>query len=208
MQSVTIHIFSFALLLLQAAPSNTIIGKWEGVEATGHVGDVLEFRRGGFFSEGMGISSSGNYKLDGKRVLIEETSSDLDNRSEALELRIERNALFLKYDDGEVRLRRLHRRKPAAPAIVGKWIVKGAFFHGGENGLWTIEFTKDGRVRMTMRREPEKGRFKINGNRLITKVNGESSVSSFRFEDGFLILMRQSKPVGEEKYKRVDRLAR
>lgn len=202
MQSIPIYIVTIALFLMQGRAGHTIIGKWEAVEANDGFRVTMEFGRGGVFYQTAGIYRSGTYRLDGSRILVEEPA--LNNAAEAAEFRIDGDELVLKFEDGELRLPRIGRQTSNAPAIVGKWGEKGAYFHGGDNGFASFEFTQDGRFIFRMQAEPEKGRYQTRGNLLTTRMHGESSASSIRFEDGFLILKSRSKPPHEEKYKRIE----
>lgn len=202
MQSIPIPIVVMALLLTQARSVQTIIGKWEALEpAAGGFFVTMEFGPRGVFYHTAGISRSGTYRLDGSRILIEEGVSNSD--SDAMEFRVESDKLVSKGADGEVAWPRIGRSTPNSPPIVGKWGAKGAFFHGGENGAATFEFTQDGHFKFRMQAEPEKGRYQTRGKLLITKASGESTIYSFRFEDGFLILKSDS--IREERYRRIER---
>lgn len=203
MQSIPIHIVTLALLLMQGRPSYTIIGKWEAVDASEGFCMIMEFGPRGVFYRSGGICRSGTYRLDGSRILVDEAG--LHSASEATEFRIDGDELVLKTEDGELRLPRLGRQTPNAPAIVGKWGEKGAFFHGGDNGSATLEFTQDGHFKFRMQTEPEKGRYQRRGKMLITRAGGEYIESPIRFEDGFLILQSRYNPGAEEKYRRIDR---
>lgn len=204
MLSIPIHLLAVVLVLAQAKPSQTIVGKWEALEPADDLRLVLEFRRDGRFFRSVGGTLSGNCRLDGNRILIEGPTRS-GGSSESMELRIEADTLVMKVEDDELRfLKRLNRRAPNVPATVGKWGVTFPFFHGGGKGLWTIELTADGQCRSRIQSEAQKGRYKTRGNIVIIKDPDETRTSSYRFENGFLILKSHSIPGSEEKYKRID----
>lgn len=98
-----------------------------------------------------------------------------------------------------MKLERLSNSPLGDLPFVGRWGIKGAFFHGGNNGLWEVLLTRDGRITCKMQREPERGRYKIKGNSLTMK--GERY--RVRFEEGLMILKPVDEPESEsEKYKR------
>lgn len=203
MQSIPIHIVAIALLLMQARPSQTIIGKWESVEASAEGGcPTMEFGPRGVLYLTFAICHSGTYRLDGGGFLLEEGASS--RASEAVEFRIESDKLVFKDAFGEEPWPRIGRPTPNAPAIIGKWGVKGTLFHG-DNGYATFEFTQDGHYKFRMQGEPKKARYQTRGERLIIWDSGESTIYSFRFKDEFLILTSGSSPVHEENYRRIER---
>lgn len=206
MLSIPIHLLAVVLVLAQAKASQTIVGKWEALEPADDLRLVLEFRRDGRVFRSVGGTLSGNCRLDGNRILVEEGLTKSGEPSESMELRIETDALVMKVEDDELRfLKRLNRRAPNVPATVGKWGVTFPFFHGGGKGLWTIELTADGQCRSRIQSEAhQKGRYKTRGNIVIIKDPDETRTSSYRFENGFLILKSHSKPGSEEKYKRIE----
>lgn len=203
MLSIPIHLLAVVLVLAQAKASQTIVGKWEALEPADDLRLVLEFRRDGRFFRSVGGTLSGNCRLDGNRILIEGPTRS-GGSSESMELRIEADTLVMKVEDDERRFLRLNRRAPNVPATVGKWGVTFQFFHGGGKGLWTIEVTADGQCRSRIQSEAEKGRYKTRGNIVSIKDPDETRTSSYRFENGFLILKSHSKPGNEEKYKRIE----
>ncbi len=197
------HLLALFLLLTQATASQSIAGKWESVEAVDGLRELMEFSRGGRFSKTVGLSGTGTYRLDGNRALIEEAAGS-DESAKSMELRIESEKLVLEEGGGEMRLSRLTRRTPDAPAFVGKWGLRVPFpLHGPDNGSLTIELTRDGQYRLRMQTKPTRGSYKVRGNRVTVKTSDGTHASSFRFEDGFLILRSAVESKREEKFKRV-----
>ena len=199
----TVHFFLLLLLVFQARGNDRIIGKWESVETTDGARTVLEFGRNGLFLRTVGLAADGIYRVEGNHILTDGLDSGAKDQLDSLEFKVENDALFLKTTDGEVTLRRLGPRPNADVPIMGKWGVKGEFFHGGKNGTSTIEFTQDGHLRTRIQAEPRRGRYRIKGDLLTTSSEGETQSGNFRFEEGLLIITPASKSGGEERYKRL-----
>lgn len=204
LSNTPVHFLALTLLLTQASARQSIVGTWESVEAVDGMRDLMEFSRGGRFTKTVGLSGIGTYRVDGNRALIEEAAGS-DESAKSMELRIESDKLVLKEGSGEMRLSRLARRTPDAPALVGKWGLRMPFpIHGPDEGSLTIELTRDGQYRLRMQTKPTKGSYKVRRNRVTVKTSDGTHASSFRFEDGFLILRSEVEAKREEKFKRVD----
>jgi hypothetical protein len=193
--------FYFCILLLlplQSVNGFTLIGEWEAViinEAVeGGMYQRWQFRQDKSLVETGGIRWRGTYKVEGHR-LINSSSKFL---KEAEEFRIEGNILILKSDEGEeIRLKRLSPRSRSTADIVGRWGEKFDFF--GPNGLIEIGLTEDGRIKVTMQRQPVAGRYKV-GNNLLTIIEQSGTTKHrFRFKNGFLLVKSLDEQNTEEK---------
>ena len=121
-----IHFLALALVLAQARANPTILGKWEAVDPSDNITRFLEFRRDGRFFESLGASGNAAYRLDGDRILIEDSKRPTGPPG-ILELRIEGDWLVMKSDDGVMRFPRIGRRPKDALPLVGKWGLKIPF---------------------------------------------------------------------------------
>lgn len=201
---ITHLVLILSILLAQARTSINIVGQWENAEtyettqtseAPPHI--KLEFYRDGSFVRTFWISFEAAYELSGNDILVKLTNSD-SAETEKLSLNVKGNILTLTADGEEMKFERLSNSSLSDLPFVGRWGIKGAAFHGGNNGLWEVLLTRDGRFTFKMQREPERGRYKIKGNLLTMK--GDSY--RVRFEEGLMILKPVDESESEHKYKR------
>lgn len=201
---ITHLVLILLILFAQARTSINIIGRWENVqtyeitqtsEAPPHI--KLEFYRDGSFVLTFWISSEGAYEVSGNDILVKPTNLDSE-KAEKLSFKVEGNTLTLTTNGEEMKLERLSNSSLSDLPFVGRWGIKGATFHGGNNGLWEVLLTRDGRITFKIQGEPERGRYKLKGNLLTMK--GESY--RVRFEEGLMILKPVDEAESERKYKR------
>lgn len=106
--------------------------------------------------------------------------------------------MILKSDGGEeVRLKRLSPRSRSTADIVGRWGEKFDFF--GPNGFLEIELTEDGRIKVTMQRQPVAGRYRFRNNLLTIIERSGTTKQRFRFENGFLLVKSLDEENTEDK---------
>lgn len=201
---ITHLVLILLILLAQARTSINIIGQWENAETyeitqpsepPPHI--KLEFYRDGSFVLTFSTSSEGAYEVSGNDILVKPINSD-SAETEKFSLKVEGNTLTLTTNGEEMKLKRLSNSSLSDLPFVGRWGIKTAAFHGGNNGLWEVLLTRDGRITFKLQAEPERGRYKIKGN-LLT-MNGRSY--RVRFEEGLMILKPVDEDELERKYKR------
>ena len=195
----------FMILLPQFRTSINIIGQWEQTEldkvtetseAPPHI--RLQFHRDGSFVATYWISLDGTYEVRGNDILTKSINSD-SATTDRMSFKVEGDSLTLSLKGEEMKLKRLSPSAPGDLPTLGRWGIKGAFFHGGNNGLCELLLTKDGRITFKIQAEPERGRYKIKGNVLTMK----GARYRIRFEEGGLILKSLDEPEYERKYKRL-----
>ena len=207
MNNLFVHIFFLLFLLLQGKTTSDIIGRWEGLEKSPEgLHRRLEFNPDGSFTNTVGTSFKGTYKLQGNR-LITTYSSQPESviTREMQQFSIKGGTLILKVKKAQIEAIRLTPRVTNNPAIVGRWQLEIRGFHGGAaSGLWEFEFSKAGDFTSNIEFYPQKGHYKIEGDLLVTTVDNETETIKFRFDDGILLL--KSPDVGsEEKFRRIEK---
>ena len=202
---ITRFVLILLILLPQAMISKSIIGQWENAETTEVTKTTeaaphfrLQFHRDGSFVATFWISFDGTYEVRENNILTKSTNSDSETMDK-LSFKVEGDTLTLSFNSEEMKLKRLSPSASGDLPVVGRWGIKGAFFHGGNNGLCELLFTKDRRITFKMQGEPERGRYKIKGS-LLTMNDERYRV---RFEEGLLILKSLDEPESERKYKAV-----
>lgn len=209
MRDAAIYLSGLFILLIQARTNSAIIGRWESVEPKEGLTVIQEFRSGGLYSRTIHITSHGTYAVEGNRIIDTfppSPDAGTEEKRESIEFEIQGDDLVLRVKDynqrdDEMRLKRLDHQNGGSASLAGRWGIKGAFFHGDNNGRFEMEFTKEGQLTIKMYREPDNGRYRISRDLLITTVDGERETNHFRFESGFLILNSATRT---ERYKRVN----
>jgi hypothetical protein len=190
------------MLTLSSGKPPGIVGTWVSVKDNDELSSVLVFRRDGSFSATFGVVGEESYEVVNNRIITYPDQPDSEGPRDGFEFSVERNTLVLRMNGEGVTLKRLNRQSHGGSALIGRWALRGSFLHGGSNGLWEMEFTKDGRCIFKMLREPSWGRYQIKSNLLITtiEINGMKS-SKFRLRDGALFLYSTDGTAAREYHK-------
>src|SRR6185503_16944205 len=149
--------------------------------------------RDGLFTYSFTTALDGTYKLDGDYLTITTSKSSGEKATEVHEIKIEGDELIYIANEGkedEIRLTRLSTAALDARPIVGGWGAEGHSFLHMEEALLVVKFDQDGHYafRVHTPTQPEEGSYEVEGNLLTIIINGKRGNTSFRFEEGFLIL--------------------